>query len=99
MGFYLVFFIIPIGLCLITQSWVKNAFAHASKIQSASGMTGEDVCRALLNAGGLSGVGIERIGGDLSDHYDPRAKVMRLSPAVGQSSSIGGIGVGAPETG
>ena len=99
MGFLLVFFAVPVVLGLVTQSWVKNTFARASKIQSASGMTGEDVCRALLNAGGLSGVGIERIGGELSDHYDPRAKVMRLSAAVGQSSSIGAIAVAAHETG
>jgi Zn-dependent membrane protease YugP len=99
MGFLLVFFAVPVVLGLVTQSWVKNTFARASQVQSASGMTGEQVSRALLDAGGLSGVGIEHINGELNDHYDPRAKVMRLSSSVGHSSSIGAIAVAAHETG
>ncbi len=97
--YWLVFLIIPMGLGFLAQAWVKSAFANGSKVQSTSGLTGAQVSRRLLDSGGLSNVGVEGIAGSLSDHYDPRAKVMRLSQPVGNSSSVAAIAVAAHETG
>jgi uncharacterized protein len=96
---YLLFAIPPLILGWLAQSWVQRTFAEASKVKAASGLTGEEVCRRLLDSGGLSSVGVEHIGGSLSDHYDPRDKVMRLSQPVGRSSSVAAIAVAAHETG
>jgi Zn-dependent membrane protease YugP len=97
--YFLVFFIIPMILGLAAQGWVRRAFAAGSQIQAASGMSGAQVSRSMLDSGGLSDVRIEGIGGSLSDHYDPRGKVMRLSGPVGQSSSVAAVAVAAHETG
>jgi Zn-dependent membrane protease YugP len=77
---------------------VKRQFAEASKVRTSSGLTGAEVSRRLLDSGGLN-VGIELIPGQLSDHYDPRAKVMRLSQPVGTSDSVAAVAVAAHETG
>jgi len=98
MLFYLLFAIPPLILGLIAQSWVTRTFNEASKIPTSSGLTGAEVCRRLLASAGLN-VGVEHIGGSLTDHYDPRAKVMRLSEPVGNSSSIAAVAVAAHETG
>jgi Zn-dependent membrane protease YugP len=97
--YFLVFFIIPMLLGLAAQAWVRRSFAAGSQVQAASGMTGAQVSRSMLDSGGLSDVRIEGIGGSLSDHYDPRGKVMRLSGPVGQSSSVAAVAVAAHETG
>jgi len=99
MLYYLVFAIIPIVAGLAAQGWVQRTFAAASRIPSTSGFTGAQVSRRLLDSAGLTGVGIEPIAGRLSDHYDPRGKVMRLSEPVGSSSSVAAIAVAAHETG
>ena len=98
MLFYLLFAIPPLILGWFAQNWVTRTFNEASKVRTASGMTGADVCRRLLESGGLQ-VGVESIGGQLTDHYDPRAKVMRLSEPVGNSDSVAAVAVAAHETG
>jgi len=95
---YLLFAIPPLILGLLAQQWVKRSFEEGSKVRTASGLTGAEVCRRLLESGGLH-VGVEAISGQLTDHYDPRAKVMRLSQPVGGSSSIAAVAVAAHETG
>jgi uncharacterized protein len=97
--YFLVFFIIPMVLGLAAQGWVRRSFAEGSKVPAASGLTGAQVSRRMLDSGGLSSVGIEGVAGSLSDHYDPRSKVMRLSGPVGQSSSVAAVAVAAHETG
>ena len=97
--YFLVFFIIPLALGFAAQAWVRRAFADGSKIASASGLTGSQVSRQMLDNGGLQDVQIEDIGGQLSDHYDPRGKVMRLSEPVGNSNSVAAVAVAAHETG
>ena len=97
--YFLVFLIIPMVLGLGAQAWVRRAFADGSKIQASSGLTGAQVSRQMLDSGGLSSVGVEGVAGSLSDHYDPRAKVMRLSGPVGQSDSVAAVAVAAHETG
>ena len=64
---YLLLFIPPLILGALGQMWVKRAFADGSKVHAASGMTGAQVARRMLESGGLD-VGIESIGGSLSDH-------------------------------
>src|SRR5436309_13169496 len=94
----LLFFVPPLIAGLLAQAWVKRAFEQGSKVRTASGLTGTEVCRRLLDSGGLN-VGVEQIGGSLSDHYDPRAKVMRLSQPVATSNSVAAVAVAAHETG
>jgi uncharacterized protein len=96
---YLLFAVPPLLLGLLAQSWLKRTFTDASRIPSHSGLTGAQVSRRLLDSGGLNNIGIEHIQGQLSDHYDPRAKVMRLSDPVGSQTSIAAVAVAAHETG
>jgi uncharacterized protein len=95
---YLLFAIPPLLLGLAAQQWVNRQFAEGSRVRTTSGMTGAQVSRRLLDSGGLN-VGIEAIPGQLTDHYDPRAKVMRLSQPVGNSDSVAAVAVAAHETG
>lgn len=84
---------------MYTQYKVKSTFAKQSKVLSANGMTGAQVARGLLDVKGLGHVPVELIPGSLSDHYDPRSQVLRLSPEVYQSSSVAALGVAAHEAG
>ncbi len=86
-------------LSLWAQMKVKGAFARYSGVRAASGFSASDVSRRLLDRNGLSGVRIERVPGELSDHYDPGSKVLRLSESVNASCSIAAIGVAAHEVG
>jgi len=84
---------------LWAQFKVKGAFSRYSEVRAASGVTADQVSRVLLDRFGLSNVKVERIQGHLTDHYDPRSKVLRLSDAVSGNSSIAAIGVAAHEVG
>lgn len=86
-------------LSMWAQAKVKSTFAKYSQIASARGVTSDAAARAILDANGLQNVHIEHIAGDLTDHYDPRAKVLRLSQSVAGNSSIAAIGVAAHECG
>lgn len=86
-------------LGLWAQYKVKSAFGKYSKIKNSRGMTGAQAARAMLDHYGLYDVRIEETKGTLSDHYDPRDKVLRLSPDVGRSPSIAAVGVAAHEAG
>lgn len=99
MYFYLLLAVPPLIAGLAAQAWVRRTFTEASKIPAVSGMTGAEVSRRMLDAGGLQNVGVEGISGELSDHYDPRTRTMRLSPPVGGSSSVAAVAVAAHETG
>ena len=81
------------------QSKVKSTFARYSRVASHSGMTGAEVAERLMRSNGINDVKIERIGTTLGDHYDPRARVLRLSPEVYGSNSLAALGVAAHETG
>jgi Zn-dependent membrane protease YugP len=99
MYFYILLAVPPLIAGLAAQAWVRRTFTEASKIPAVSGMTGAEVSRRMLDAGGLTNVGVEGISGELSDHYDPRTRTMRLSPPVGGSSSVAAVAVAAHETG
>ncbi len=99
MLFYLYFLVPPLVAGLLAQAWVRRSFADGSKVEALSGLTGAQVSRRMLDSGGLTDVNVEGIQGNLSDHYDPRNRTMRLSPAVGGSSSVAAVAVAAHETG
>ena len=86
-------------LGLWAQMKVKRAFSKYSKVRNSRGLTGAQAARLILDHYGLRHVNIEETKGMLSDHYDPRAKVLRLSPDVGRSPSIAAVGVAAHEAG
>ena len=81
------------------QAMVNSSFGKYNKVFSRSGMTGADAARLILNANGLHHVGIEQIAGNLTDHFDPKANVIRLSQSVYSSRGIAAIGVAAHEAG
>ncbi|HOQ37298.1 MAG TPA: zinc metallopeptidase [Acetivibrio sp.] len=97
--YYLILIVPALILSIYAQIKVKSAFNKYSRIRNTSGMTGADVARVILDRSGLYDVRIERIAGDLTDHYDPRTKVVRLSQSVYGSNSIAALGVAAHETG
>lgn len=86
-------------LALYAQARVKSAYAKYSRVMASSRITGAQAAYQLLQAAGAGNVTIEKIPGDLTDHYDPRKKVLRLSQAVHDSPSIAALGVAAHETG
>jgi Zn-dependent membrane protease YugP len=95
----LIYFIIII-LVPILASWkVRSAYKKYSKVHSSSNMTGADVARRILNDNGIYDVTVEPVGGTLSDHYDPRAKVIRLSEGNYYGTSVAGAAVAAHEVG
>lgn len=102
MGYYdptYILVIIGLVLSMLASAKVKSTFQKYSKIRSKTGMTGEETARRLLNASGIYGVRIERVSGNLTDHYDPKSKVLRLSDSVYSSTSIAAVGVAAHECG
>ena len=94
---YLMFVAPPLLLGLYAQWKVKSAFAEMSQVPAR--MSGHQAARAMLDAAGLQSVGIEQVGGHLSDHYDPRAKVLRLSSDVYNGRNMAALGVACHEAG
>jgi len=88
-----------VALALFAQFRVKSTYAKFARVAAASGVTGADTARALLNQGGAGHVPVEKVPGQLTDHYDPRKKILRLSEGVFGSSSISALGIAAHETG
>lgn len=86
-------------LTLYAQNKVRGAYAKYSRVPSARGISGAQVARTLLDNSGLDGVGVEMVAGNLTDHYDPRAEVVRLSQQVYQGNSLAALGIAAHETG
>ena len=98
-GPYLLLVIVPMLLGLWAQFRVKSAFGHASKVAASSGLSGAEVAREIMHAHGISNVGVEPSNGFLSDHYDPKAKMLRLSPDVFNGRSVAALGIAAHEAG
>lgn len=96
---YLIFTLVLAIPSILASVRVKAVFHRFSRVGVRSGMTGAQAAQAVLGAEGVSGVRIEAHKGFLSDHYDPRAKVLRLSPAVYQGRSVSSIAVAAHEAG
>ena len=86
-------------IALLAQLNVSSTFNRYSRVASRRGFTGAQAAEAVLRAHGVYDVRIERVSGRLSDHYDPRSNVIRLSDAVYGSASIASVGVAAHEAG
>lgn len=86
-------------LCIWAQTRVKSTYKKYSRVRSRSGMTGAQAAQRILQLSGIYDVRIEHVRGELTDHYDPSNKVLRLSDAVYGSDSIAAIGVAAHECG
>ncbi|MBI1374363.1 MAG: zinc metallopeptidase [Phycisphaera sp.] len=86
-------------LAMWAQAKIKRAYAEASQIPARSGVTGAQAAAQIMADAGLNGVAIEPVRGFLSDHYDPRQKVLRLSPEVYEGRSLAALGIAAHESG
>ncbi|PIE98780.1 MAG: peptidase [Treponema sp.] len=89
----------PMLLSMYAQFKVKSTFAKYSKIGNSKGISGAQAAKFLLQHNGINDVSIAQVAGSLSDHYDPRGKVLRLSEPVHSIKSISAVGVAAHETG
>lgn len=97
--YWLIFALPGLILGLWAQSRVRGAYKKYNKVRTARGVTGAQVARTLLDEQGLFNVQIEESKGLLSDHYDPRKRVLRLSPDVYRTPSIAAAGIAAHEMG
>lgn len=86
-------------ISLIASARVKSTFAKYQRVANHSGMTGRDAAERILHGANIYDVRIERVSGHLTDHYDPRDKVLRLSDSTYQSASVASVGVAAHECG
>jgi uncharacterized protein len=94
------FLIVPaLVLALFAQAKVRGAYNRYAQVNAASGLTGAEAARRILQTGGAGEVTVEMISGRLTDHYDPRKKVLRLSEGVHESASIAALGIAAHEAG
>lgn len=101
-GYNMLYFILVLPAVLLAfwaQINVKNTFSRYSSSPVRSGFTGYDSARAILDSEGLYSVAIERVDGNLTDHYDPKANVIRLSGSVYDNASCAAVGVAAHEAG
>lgn len=86
-------------ICLLASARVKSTFARYSGMRNHLGMTGAEAAQRVLHGAGIYDVRIERVSGQLTDHYDPRNKVLRLSDATYAQTSVAAVGVAAHECG
>lgn len=86
-------------LAMYAQSKVKSTYRKFSQVSTTKGEAGAEVARRILDNNGLEDVIIEAIGGNLTDHYDPRTKALRLSQGVYSESSLAAVGIAAHEVG
>jgi len=89
--------------CIILSMWasssVNSTFKKYSQVNSIRRLTGAEAAQRVLSANGVRGVRIERVSGNLTDHFDPKTNVIRLSDSVHSSTSVAAIGVAAHEAG
>ena len=97
--YYLVLVVPALVIAMIAQFKVQSSFNKYSKISTLRGETADSLTRKILDANGLYDIKIERTRGNLTDHYDPKAGVIRLSDSVYGKSTIAAIGVAAHEAG
>jgi Zn-dependent membrane protease YugP len=96
---FLICTVVPLLFGLWAQFKVKSTFKRYSQVATPSGMTGAQAAEAVLRNSGVTGVGIQPVAGQLSDHYDPRSKTLNLSEDVGQAATVAALGVAAHEAG
>lgn len=96
---YLVIVLPCLILSMLASSSVNSTFNKYAKVNSIRRLTGAEAAQRVLSANGVRGVRIERVSGNLTDHYDPKTNVIRLSDSVYGSTSVAAIGVAAHEAG
>jgi len=96
---WILLMVVSTVLGLITRGYVNSTYRKWSRVPLISSQTGAQVARRILDADGLSSVPVEQIAGNLTDHYDPRSKTLRLSSSVYQGASVASAGVAAHEAG
>ena len=96
---YIVIVLPCLLLSMLASSSVNSTFKKYSKVNSIRRLTGAEAAQRVLSANGVRGVRIERVSGNLTDHYDPKTNVIRLSDSVYGSTSVAAIGVAAHEAG
>lgn len=96
---FLLFALPALLLGLYAQWKVKSSYAKYLQVRNMRGLTGVQTAAYLLGSAGLGGVSVEGIQGELTDHYDPRSKTLRLSPGVANNPSVAALGIVAHEVG
>ena len=96
---YVVLVLPAVIFALIASARVKSTYNKYSTVRSANGITGAQAARRILEANGLGHVQIEHVSGSLTDHYDPKANVIRLSDSVYDNSSTAAVGIACHEVG
>ena len=95
----IILLLITLGITLCSQSYINSKYNATRKIKSNKGLKGYEVAKMILEENGLKNVSVEETRGVLSDHYDPRKKVVRLSPAIYNETSLASVSVAAHECG
>ncbi len=95
----MILFIVTLAATLLVQFWLRRTYSRWNRVENTSGLTGAQTARAILDANGLQQVQVEAVPGQLSDHYDPRARVIRLSEDNYNRASVAGSAVAAHEVG
>jgi Zn-dependent membrane protease YugP len=94
---------VVIGVGMALSLWanmqVKGSFRRYSQVRTRSGLTGKQIAERILADNGIRDVTVERVAGNMTDHYDPRSRVLRLSETVYDSDSMAAVGVAAHEVG
>lgn len=96
---YLIFMLPALALAFYAQMKVRSAYAKWTKVRNSRNMTGADAARTILGPEGLYDVQVEGTPGELTDHYDPRTKKLRLSAGVAQQPSVAALAIVAHEIG
>ncbi len=96
---YLIYMIPAFILMGLTSWYVKHAYNKWSRVPVQSRLTGAQAAQRLISSGGLVGVQVQGVGGNLTDHYDPRNKTLFLSPGVGNGASVASVAIAAHELG
>ncbi len=98
-SYYLLLVVPALIIAMIAQARVSSTFKKYSSLASVKGITAAQAARQILDSNGLRDIPVEHVSGSLTDHYDPRKKVIRLSDTVFHSTSVASIGVAAHEAG
>ena len=93
-------FVLPaLLIAMYAQATIKSRYSQYSRVSSGINYSAADVARLILDRNGLNNVQIQRVRGELTDHYDPRSKILRLSEGVYSSNSVAALGIAAHEVG
>ncbi len=96
---YMLYMLPAFIIMLVTQWYVSSSYKKWSQVPNRNRLSGADAAQRLIRNGGLNDVRVEGVAGNLTDHYDPRQKVLRLSQGVYQSQSVAAVAIAAHELG